>query len=50
MNKFLVNDMIEELDTQASQARKVVFDKNNQIGKYFNEIQEYKKTIQKLGI
>ena len=48
--KLLVfNDMIEYLDTQAAEARKVVFDKNNQIGKYFNQVQEYKKQVDVLS-
>jgi len=47
LNMF--SELIEYLDNQAQEARKVVFDKNNQIGKYFNEIQQYKQTIDKLS-
>ena len=33
----------------ANEARKVVFDKNNQIGKYFNQVQELNKQVEKIG-
>jgi hypothetical protein len=41
--------VIEYLDAQTKEARKVVFDKNNQIGRYFNEVQQYKQQVQRLG-
>ena len=47
LNKF--SEVIEYLDDQAKESRKVVFDKNNKIGKFFNEIQEYKQQIDTLS-
>ncbi|CAI2368489.1 unnamed protein product [Moneuplotes crassus] len=44
--KLLVfNEAIEYLDNEAKDARKVVFNKNNEIGKYFNEVQSLKQKL-----
>lgn len=45
----IFGEMIEYLDSQAKEARKVVFDKNNQIGRYFNEVQQVKQQNQILS-
>ena len=47
LNMF--EELIEYLDNQTSEARKVVFDKNNQIGKYFNQVKEYQQKVEGLG-
>ena len=46
---LIFTETIELLDHQTLEARKVVFDKNNQIGKYFNQVQDYKRQVENLG-
>jgi peptidoglycan hydrolase CwlO-like protein len=45
----LFSEVIEYLDDQAKEARKAVFNKNNQIGNYVNQVRQLEHEITELS-